>query len=100
MWNRYLIVFMFFGAIVGVINAMSLDVAVGSVFRRAFFGAVFAVIVWFLIKNFNNPRIAYEELWRQFCSEIGAEFVIEKSFFNKSCKAVAKAKDWTITFDV
>jgi len=97
-WNRYLIVFlvvfMFLGATV------SLAEALGSVFSGAFFGAVFAVIIWFLLKEFNDPRIAYEEIWRQFCSEIGAELVIEKSFPRKRCKAVAKTKDWTITFDV
>lgn len=101
-WNRYLIVLvvvsMFFGAIVCVIDAASFGEAIGSVFSGAFWGAIFAVIGWFFIKIFNDPRIAYEKPWRQFCSEIGADFV-RKKLLIMSCKVVAKAKAWTITFD-
>ena len=97
--NRYLIVrlvvFMFLGAIVGAICAASLDEALGGVFCGAFFGAVFAVIAYFF-KISIDPCI---EPWRQFCSEIGAELVREKSFFNDSCKVVAKSRDWAIMFD-
>ena len=101
-WNRYLIVLvvvsMFLGAIICVIDAASRGEAIGSVFSGAFFGAIFAVIGWFFIKIFNDPRIPYEKAWKQFCSEIGADFVRKKSFI-MNCKVVAKAKDWTITFD-
>ena len=95
-WELYAIVLYFFG-VIAIIWLIINEELLGA--GGVFFIVVFGVITFFLFIIFHDPYSALEEQWRPFCSEIGAEFVRDKSFFNKSGKAVAKAKDWTITFD-
>ena len=95
-WNRYLIVLVILiipiVTIIGMINEMVLG--------RVFLGALCVAVFAFLIRDCNKPSISCEEeSWRQFCSEIGAEFIKEKSFFSESSKCIVMAKNWTITFD-
>ena len=60
------------GTIICMINEISLD--------RVLLGALCVAVFAFFIRDCNKPRISSEEeSWRQFCSEIGAKFIKEKS---------------------